>query len=51
MTARFRKFALTAHVTLSVGRLGTVACFQALAIAAVTTRDLETVRGFTRPWR
>jgi hypothetical protein len=45
MTPRFRKFALTAHVTSSVGWLGTVASFQALAIAAVTSRDPETVRG------
>ncbi len=36
---RLRKFALTAHVTSSVGWLGMVASFQALAIAAaaVTT--------------
>ena len=46
MTPRLRKFALTAHVTSSVGWLGTVASFQALAIAAVTSRDPETVRGF-----
>jgi hypothetical protein len=45
MTPRLRKFALTAHVTFSVGWLGTVASFQALAIAAVTSRELETVRG------
>jgi hypothetical protein len=46
MTPRLRKFALTAHVTSSVGWLGTVAGFQALAIAAVTSRQPETVRGF-----
>ena len=45
MTPRLRKFALTAHVTFSVGWLGTVASFQALAIAALTSRELETVRG------
>jgi hypothetical protein len=45
MTPRLRKFALTAHVTSSVGWLGTVASFQALAIAAVTSRQPETVRG------
>ena len=45
MTPRLRKFALTAHVTSSVGWLGTVASFQALAIAAVTSGDPETVRG------
>ena len=45
MTPRLRKFALTAHVTFSVGWLGTVASFQALAIAALTSRELESVRG------
>ena len=46
MTPRLRKFALTAHVTSSVGWLGTVAGFQALALAAVTSRDPQTIRGF-----
>ena len=46
MTPRLRKFTLTAHVTSSVGWLGTVASFQALAVAAVTSRDPGTVRGF-----
>lgn len=46
MTPRLRKFALTAHVTSSVGWLGTVAAFQALAIAALMSREPETVRGF-----
>ena len=46
MTPRLRRFALTAHVTSSVGWLGTVASFQALAIAAVTSSEPETVRGF-----
>jgi uncharacterized membrane protein len=46
MTSRLRKFALTAHVTSSVGWLGTVAGFQALAIAAVRSREPEAVRGF-----
>ena len=45
MTPRLRKFALTAHVTSSVGWLGTVAAFQALAIAAVRSRG---ARGSTR---
>jgi hypothetical protein len=45
MTPPLRKFALTAHVTTSVGWLGAVAGFQALAIAAVGSRELETVRG------
>lgn len=34
-----RKFALTAHVTASVGWLGSVAGFLALAIAGLTSRD------------
>jgi hypothetical protein len=46
MTPRLRKFALTAHVTSSVGWFGTVAAFQALAIAAVTSREPDAVRGF-----
>ena len=46
MKPGLRKFAITAHVTSSVGWLGTVASFQALAIAAVTSRDPGTVRGF-----
>jgi hypothetical protein len=46
MTPHLRKFALTAHVTSSVGWLGTVASFQALAIAAVMSREPETIRGF-----
>jgi uncharacterized membrane protein len=45
MKPRLRKFALTAHITFSVGWLGTVAGFQVLAIAAVTSREPETVRG------
>ena len=46
MTPGLRKLALTAHVTSSVGWLGTVAAFQALAIAALTSQEPETVRGF-----
>jgi uncharacterized membrane protein len=46
VTPRLRKFALTAHVASSVGWLGTVAGFQALAIAAMRSREPETVRGF-----
>jgi hypothetical protein len=45
MTPRLRKFALTAHVTSSVGWLGTVAGFLALAIAALTSRNPVNVRG------
>lgn len=39
-----RKLALTAHVTLSVGWLGSVAAFLALAITGVTSADPQRVR-------
>jgi hypothetical protein len=39
-----RKFALTAHVTASVGWLGAVACFLALAIIGLTSQDAQLVR-------
>jgi hypothetical protein len=38
MNASIRKAALTAHVTSSVGWLGSVAAFLALAVAGLTTR-------------
>jgi uncharacterized membrane protein len=44
MSPRVRTFALTVHVTSSVGWLGAVAGFLALALAGVTGRDAETVR-------
>ncbi len=44
MTPGLRKFALTAHVTSSIGWLGAVAGFLALAIAALTSRDGQVVR-------
>ena len=40
-----RKLALTLHVTASVGWLGAVAAFLALAIVGQTSRDAPTVRG------
>ncbi len=40
-----RKFALTAHVTSSVGWLGAVAGSMAIAVAAVTSGDPQIVRG------
>ena len=40
-----RKFALTVHVTSSVGWLGAVTAYIALDVAAVTSEDLQTVRG------
>jgi hypothetical protein len=45
MTPRVRKFALTAHVTSSVGWLGAVAGFLALAVVGLTSQDAQTVRG------
>ncbi len=44
MTPRLRKFALTAHVTSSVGWLGAVAAFLALAVAGLTSQDAQMVR-------
>jgi len=44
MTPRVRKFALTAHVISSVGWLGAVAGFLALAIASLASQDAQTVR-------
>jgi hypothetical protein len=44
VTPGLRKLTLTAHVASSVGWLGAVAGFLALAIAGVTSRDAQTVR-------
>jgi hypothetical protein len=44
MTPRLRKFALTAHVTSSVGWLGAVAGFLALAVTGLTSQDVQMVR-------
>jgi hypothetical protein len=44
MTPRLRKFVLTAHITFSVGWLGAVVAYLALAIAALTSRDIQMVR-------
>jgi len=44
MSPRLRKAALTAHVTSSVGWLGAVAAFLALAVVGLTSTDAETVR-------
>ncbi|MGH3133936.1 MAG: hypothetical protein ACRDNY_09410 [Gaiellaceae bacterium] len=44
MTPRLRKLALTAHVVSSVGWLGAVAGFLALAVAGWTSLDARTVR-------
>jgi hypothetical protein len=44
MTPALRKFALTAHVTFSVGWLGAVVAYLALAIAGLTSQDAQVVR-------
>jgi hypothetical protein len=44
MTPRLRKFALTAHVTSSVGWLGAVTVFLAHAVLGLTTQDAQTMR-------
>ena len=45
MPPRLRKFALTAHVTITVGWLGAIVVFLALAIVGLTSKDAQTVRG------
>lgn len=45
MPPRLRQFALTAHVTTTVGWLGAVGVFLALAVIGLTSEDAETVRG------
>jgi hypothetical protein len=44
VSPRWRKAALTSHVVSSVGWLGAVAAFLALAVAAVTTPDVGSSR-------
>jgi len=44
MRPGFRKFALTAHITTSVGWLGAVVGFLAHAIAGMTSQDAQMVR-------
>ena len=44
MTPGFRKLVLTAHVSASVGWLGAVVAFLALAIAGLASQDAQTVR-------
>ena len=44
MSRRLRKLTLTAHLTSSVGWLGAVAAFLALAVAGVTSQDAQLVR-------
>ena len=44
MPPGLRKFALTAHVTVSVGWIGAVVAYLALGASAVTSQDAQTVR-------
>jgi hypothetical protein len=44
MTSGLRKFALIAHVTSSVGLLGSIAAFLALAVAGLTSQDARMLR-------
>ncbi len=44
MTPGLRKFVLTAHITSTVGWLGAVVAYLGLAVAALTSRDAQTVR-------
>jgi hypothetical protein len=44
ITSRLRRLALTAHVVSSVGWLGAVVGFLALAVAGLTSQDAQTVR-------
>lgn len=45
MAPPLRKLALTAHVTVSVGWLGAVVAFLALAVTGLASQDAPTVRG------
>jgi uncharacterized membrane protein len=45
MSPSLRRFAFTAHVTSSVGWIGAVVVFLALAIVGLTSEDAQTVRG------
>jgi hypothetical protein len=44
MPPRLRKFALTLHVTSSVGLLGAIGAFLALAISGLTIQNVQMVR-------
>jgi hypothetical protein len=44
MAPGLRKFALTIHVISSVGLLGAIACFLALAVAGLTSQNDQIVR-------
>ena len=45
LTTQLRKFSLSLHLTFSIGWIGAIVAFLALAIAGVTGRDAQIVRG------
>ena len=45
MRPAVRKFALTTHITLSVGWIGAVVAYLVLVVAAMTSHDAQTLRG------
>lgn len=47
---RLRKFALTAHITSSVGWLGAVVCFLALSIVGLASDDVQSAALPTLRW-
>lgn len=44
MAPRLRRFALTVHITSTVGWLGAIAGFLALAVAGLVSSDVQLVR-------
>jgi hypothetical protein len=44
MTPRLRKFALSAHLTVSIGWIGAVLAYLALGVGAVTSDHVPTIR-------
>src|SRR5262249_40896945 len=44
MKPKLRKFALTTHVTLSIGWIGAVLAYLVLAVAATTSQDAQILR-------
>jgi hypothetical protein len=44
MKPRVRKFALSAHLTVSIGWIGAVLVYMALGIAAISSGNVATVR-------
>lgn len=45
MTAGVRKFALSAHLTFSIGWIGAVAAYLVLDLTVATSQDAQTLRG------